>query len=71
MNVLAKVSTYAKAVAAALSAGGATLGVVIADGGVSTGDVVSVVLSVLGALGITYLVPNKAAAPVVEDKHAA
>jgi hypothetical protein len=68
MNVLAKVSTYAKAVASALAAGGTALGVAIADGGFSTGDGVSVVLAVLGALGITYVVPNK---PADEDKHAA
>lgn len=67
MNALAKVSTYAKAVAAGLAAGGTALGVAIADGNFGTGDVVSVVLAVLGALGVTYVVPNKD----TEDKHAA
>jgi hypothetical protein len=62
MNALAKVATYAKAVAAGLSAGGTALGVAVADGGLSTGDVVSVVLAVLGALGVVYVVPNKDAA---------
>lgn len=67
MNVLTKVSTYAKAVAAGLAAGGTALGVAVADGNFGTGDVVSVVLAVLGALGVTYVVPNKAS----DDKHAA
>jgi hypothetical protein len=67
MNVLGKVSVYAKAVAAGLAAGGTALGVAIADGGFNTGDAVSVVLAVLGALGVTYVVPNKD----TEDKHAA
>lgn len=67
MNVLTKVSTYAKAVAAGLAAGGTALGVAVADGGFSTGDAVSVVLAVLGALGITYVIPNKP----TDDKHAA
>ncbi|MGW6257608.1 hypothetical protein [Streptomyces sp. NPDC055085] len=54
-----KVSAYAKAVAAAAAAATGTLVAVTADGALSTGDIVTVVLSVLGALGITYAVPNK------------
>lgn len=52
-------SAMAKALVAALAAAAGTLAVATADGSVSTGDVVTVVLSVLGALGVTYAVPNK------------
>lgn len=58
-SILAKVATYAKAVAAAVAAGGTALGVAASNGGLNTGSVVSIVLAVLGALGVTYVVPNK------------
>ena len=50
--------SFAKALVAAVAAGSATLVVATADGSLATGDVVTVILSVLGALGITYVVPN-------------
>ncbi|MEU3052290.1 hypothetical protein [Streptomyces griseus] len=53
------VSAYAKAVVAAVVAGVAALSVAIQDGNLTTGDGVTVVLAVLGALGVTYVVPNK------------
>jgi hypothetical protein len=52
---------YAKAIAAALAAGGAALGTALADDAVSTGEWVGVGLAVLGALGITWVVPNRPA----------
>ncbi|WP_181160423.1 hypothetical protein [Streptomyces solincola] len=54
-----KVGYMAKAVVAAFAAAAGTLVAVTQDGMVDTGDVVTVVLSVLGALGVTYAVPNK------------
>ncbi|REE95362.1 hypothetical protein [Thermomonospora umbrina] len=50
---------YAKAVVAALAAGGAALGTALTDDAVSTGEWVAVALAVLGALGVTYAVPNR------------
>jgi hypothetical protein len=57
--MLYKLSAMAKAIVAAAAAAAGTLAVATADGSLSTGDVVTVVLSVLGALGVTYAVPNK------------
>lgn len=54
-----KISSFAKAIVAAAAAATGTLVAVTGDGSVSTGDIVTVVLSVLGALGVTYVVPNK------------
>jgi tellurite resistance protein len=54
MNVSAK----AKFVVAAVAAGIVAVQVAVADGGFSSTDVVTVVLTVLGALGV-YAVPNK------------
>lgn len=54
MNVSAK----AKFVVAAVFAGASALSVAVGDGGFSSTDLVTVVLSVLGALGV-YAVPNK------------
>ncbi|WP_406527404.1 hypothetical protein [Streptomyces sp. I8-5] len=51
----------AKAFVAAAAAAAGTLAVATADGSLSTGDLVTIVLSVLGALGVTYAVPNKQA----------
>jgi hypothetical protein len=53
------ISSVAKAIVAAAAAAAGTLAVATQDGSLSTGDVVTVVLSVLGALGVTYVVPNK------------
>lgn len=52
------VGVYAKAIVAALSAGAATALVAMQDGVVSPGEGVTIALSVLGALGVTYAVPN-------------
>lgn len=52
------VSSFAKALVAAVAAGAATLGAALSDGRLDTGDVVTVALSVLGALGVVYAVPN-------------
>lgn len=49
----------AKALVAAAAAAAGTLAVATQDGSLSPGDVVTVVLAVLGALGVTYAVPNK------------
>jgi hypothetical protein len=57
--MLYRLSGMAKAIVAAMAAAAGTLAAVTADGSVTTGDVVTVVLSVLGALGVTYVVPNK------------
>lgn len=63
---MVQVSSFAKALVAAVAAGAATLGAAMSDGALDTGDVVTVVLSVLGALGVTYVVPNRPA-PVLDD----
>lgn len=53
-----KLGKYAKAIVAAVVAGGTALGTALADDVVTTGEWVGVALAVLGALGITYVVPN-------------
>lgn len=53
-----KIGSYAKALVAAVSAGVAVLGTAMTDDVVTTGEWVGVGLAVLGALGITYVVPN-------------
>lgn len=50
---------YAKAIVAALAAGAGTLGTALADDKVTTGEWVLVALAVLGALGVTWAVPNR------------
>lgn len=55
----------AKAVAAAVAAAAASLAVAIQDGSLELGEVLTVVLATLGALGIVYQVPNK---PAKSDK---
>ncbi|MFF8831400.1 hypothetical protein [Streptomyces sp. NPDC015131] len=57
--MLYRLSSMAKAIVAAAAAAAGTLAVATSDGALDTGDVVTVVLSVLGALGVTYAVPNK------------
>ncbi|MDX2749666.1 hypothetical protein PV413_03630 [Streptomyces scabiei] len=54
-----RISAYAKAVVAALAAGAAAAGTAVQDGVVTSGEGIGVVLAVLGALGITYWVPNR------------
>ncbi|WP_214322103.1 hypothetical protein [Nonomuraea sediminis] len=53
-----KIGSYAKAVVAAVSAGMASFVTAAGDGVVNTGEWVTVALAVVGALGITYVVPN-------------
>lgn len=55
-----KVGSFAKAIVSALSAGVASLAVAMGDNVIQTGEWVTVGLAVLGALGITYVVPNAA-----------
>lgn len=49
----------AKALVAAAAAAAGTLALASQDGNLNGGDIVTIVLSVLGALGVTYVVPNK------------
>ncbi|MFE3452365.1 hypothetical protein ACFXJ8_25925 [Nonomuraea sp. NPDC059194] len=53
-----KVGSYAKAIVSAAAAGTASLAVAMGDDVIVTGEWVTVALAVLGALGITYVVPN-------------
>jgi hypothetical protein len=50
---------YAKALVAAAAAGTGTLLTAMADDKVTSGEWVLVALAVLGALGVTYAVPNR------------
>lgn len=49
----------AKAIVAGAAAGTAALSLATQDGSLDTGEVVTIVLAVLGALGVTYAVPNR------------
>ncbi|MFD9950946.1 hypothetical protein ACFWYW_59300 [Nonomuraea sp. NPDC059023] len=53
-----KVGSMAKAIVAAMSAGTGSLVIAMSDDVIVTGEWVTVALAVLGALGITYAVPN-------------
>ena len=53
-----KVGSMAKAIVAATSAGTAALVTAMGDDVIVTGEWVTIGLAVLGALGITYVVPN-------------
>lgn len=53
-----KIGNMAKAVVAGVAAGTAALTVAVGDGVIVPGEWVTVALAVLGALGITYAVPN-------------
>ncbi|MER5622515.1 hypothetical protein ABT061_15870 [Streptosporangium sp. NPDC002544] len=55
-----KIGSYAKAITSALAAGTAALVTAMGDGVIVQGEWVTVALAVLGALGITYVVPNAA-----------
>lgn len=52
------VGSYAKAIVSAVAAGVTALVGAMADGVIVQGEWVTMVLAVLGALGITYAVPN-------------
>lgn len=53
-----KIGSYAKAIVAAAAAGTGTLVQAMADNDVVAGEWVTVALAVLGALGITAVIPN-------------
>ncbi|TMR18569.1 hypothetical protein ETD86_21510 [Nonomuraea turkmeniaca] len=55
-----KVGSFAKAIVSAAAAGTASLAVAMGDSVIETGEWVTVALAVLGALGVTYVVPNAA-----------
>lgn len=55
-----KVGSFAKAIVSALAAGSAALVTAMGDSVIVTGEWVTVGLAVLGALGVTYVVPNAA-----------
>ncbi|WP_426568077.1 hypothetical protein [Streptomyces canus] len=54
-----KLPRYAKAIAAAVAAGAGSVGTALNDGTLTTGEGVTAVLAILGALGITWRVPNR------------
>lgn len=53
-----KIGSYAKAIVSALAAGAGALAAATADSVVTSGEALYVGLAVLGALGITAIVPN-------------
>ncbi|MGW4641789.1 hypothetical protein ACWEN6_24945 [Sphaerisporangium sp. NPDC004334] len=55
-----KIGSVAKAIVSGAAAGVAALYTASGDGVIVTGEWVTIVLAVLGALGITYVVPNAA-----------
>lgn len=62
-----KISKYWKAAVAAVAAGAASLVTALDDGTITTQEGLTAVVAVLGALGLTWAVPNRQADP----KHAA
>ncbi|QCX81036.1 hypothetical protein C9F11_37265 [Streptomyces sp. YIM 121038] len=54
-----RISSIAKSLIAGLAAGAAAAVTAVQDDALATGEVVTIVLAVLGAWGITYAVPNK------------
>lgn len=54
-----RISNAAKAIVGGLSAGAAAAVTAVQDQVVTSGETVTIVLAVLGALGITYAVPNR------------
>jgi hypothetical protein len=58
-----KLSRHAKAIAAAVVAGASALGTALGDGTVTATEGFTVLLAVLGGLGITWAVPNRPAPP--------
>lgn len=53
-----KFGSISKAIVSALAAGTAALATAMGDGLLEVGEGVTVALAILGALGITYTVPN-------------
>ncbi|MVO87941.1 hypothetical protein GPA10_25075 [Streptomyces sp. p1417] len=58
-----RISSFAKSLVAGVAAGSAAAVTAAQDGTLATGEVVTIVLAVLGAWGITYAVPNKPSTP--------
>lgn len=58
-----KISSTAKSLVAGVAAGSAAAAAAVQDGALVTGEVMTIVLAVLGAWGITYAVPNKPTPP--------
>ncbi|UQA38060.1 hypothetical protein KRR37_14580 [Streptomyces sp. HNA39] len=58
-----KISSFAKAIVAGLAAGATAAVTAVQDQVVTSGETVTIVLAVLGALGITYAVPNRPTQP--------
>ncbi|MFI7234430.1 hypothetical protein [Streptomyces cyaneofuscatus] len=58
-----RISSFAKAIVAGLAAGASVAATAVQDGAFTTGEVVTTALAVLGALGITYAVPNRPTEP--------
>ncbi|MFJ5887508.1 hypothetical protein [Streptomyces californicus] len=56
-----RISNAAKAIVGGVSAGAAAAVTAVQDQVVTSGETVTIVLAVLGALGITYAVPNRSA----------
>lgn len=54
-----KISSIAKSIVAGIAAGATAAVTAVQDGTFTTGEVVTTVLAVLGAWGITYAVPNR------------
>ncbi|WP_406462945.1 hypothetical protein OHB07_16115 [Streptomyces sp. NBC_00111] len=54
-----KISAMAKSLTAGVAAGATAAVTAVQDQVVTTGEVVTIVLAVLGAWGITYAVPNR------------
>lgn len=54
-----KVNRYLKAIVAAVIAGAGSLSAAMSDSTVTGAEWVTVLVATLGALGITYVVPNK------------
>ena len=65
-----KVSKMWKAVVAAAVAGGGALVTALDDGTVTTQEGLTAVVAVLGALGLTWAVPNRQAARHAADPSA-
>lgn len=62
-----KISRYWKAVVAGVAAGTASLSTALQDGTLTTGEGLTAVLAILGALGITYAVPNRPTSTTTRD----
>ncbi|MFD6432808.1 hypothetical protein [Streptomyces venezuelae] len=60
-----RISAFAKSLVAGVAAGSAAAVAATQDGTLVTGEVVTIVLAVLGAWGITYAVPNKPSSPSI------